>query len=115
MSEQFALDLDGPARRDAGIARATANTPDELRLATQQAIDLCASYPYQFTAEDVRRVLERDGWDLTGMSPGFLGAALRTAAAQGRIRTHGMTIPAARADAHARRLLLWGPVRTDDL
>jgi hypothetical protein len=111
MEHQLSLELDGPTRRDRGMATATAATSPELRTATRTAIAHCADRPYAFTVEDVRRQLERDGWNLTGISPGFLGAAIRSAASDGLIVTYGMTIPSPRPDAHSRRLLLWHPSR----
>jgi hypothetical protein len=59
-----------------------------------------------FTAEDVRAYLGRFVRDLPDVGK-VLGARMRAAAIRGDIYTLGETNTAKRADAHARRMLVW--------
>jgi len=102
--------FDGPQLRDAGIAAA-----ERDRTLVIQAVDVgirfaAANADGGFTAEDVRANLGRYVRDLEDVGK-VIGGRMRAAAGRGEIHTRGETVTARRADAHARRMLVW--YRTD--
>jgi hypothetical protein len=101
----------GPQLRDYGIDAATRD-----RTLVAQAVDtallVCAAGNDGFTAEDVRALLGRYVRDLDDVSK-VIGGRVRAAALRGDIYTRGETVCAKRADAHARRMLVW--YRKDDV
>ena len=102
--------FDGPQLRDAGIAAA-----ERDRTIAIQAVDVAirfaaANATAGFTAEDVRSQLGRYVRDLEDVSK-IIGGRIRAASGRGEIWTRGETVTARRADAHARRMLVW--YRTD--
>jgi hypothetical protein len=103
--------VSGAQLRDDGISAA-----EHDRVLVSHAVDtaltICAAGSVGFTAEDVRAMLGRYVRDLEDVSK-VIGGRVRAAALRGDIYTKGETVCAKRADAHARRMLVW--YRKDDL
>jgi hypothetical protein len=97
--------FDGPQLRDAGIAAAERDRTLIIQ-AVDTSIRVCAEGDDGFTAEDVRAYLGRYVRDLDDVSK-VIGGRIRKAANNGLIYTRGETVTAKRADAHARRMLVW--------
>ena len=96
----------GAQLRDRGITAA-----ERDRTLVVQAVDTAIrtaahAMPDGFTAEDVRGLLGRYVRDLDDVGK-VIGGRMRAAASSGLIWTNGRTVTAKRADAHARRMLVW--------
>lgn len=95
----------GEQLRDSGIMAAEHHRTLIIK-AVDTAIRVCADGDDGFTAEDVRAYLGRYTRDLEDVSK-VIGGRIRKAANGGLIYTRGETVTAKRADAHARRMLVW--------
>ena len=95
----------GPQLRDFGIDAAERDRT-LICQAVDTALAICAAGDDGFTAEDVRALLGRYVRDLEDVSK-VIGGRVRAAAVRGDIYTRGETVKAQRADAHARRMLVW--------
>jgi hypothetical protein len=97
LSEQLAVE---------GMAASENNVAPAITRQVDRAIDYCARFETDgFTSEDVRLRLGHFG-ELASVSK-VIGSRMNSTAKAGRIYTRGETRKATRAEAHARRLLVW--------
>ncbi len=97
----------GEQLRDYGISAAERDRTLAIQ-AVDVAIGQCCRLRASFTAENVRDILGRYVRDLDDVSK-VIGGRIRAAAVAGTIWTKGETVRARRANAHARRMLVWYP------
>lgn len=91
----------GPERRDDALLAVETGSPLSWLIQARRVIRELAATGEPFTSDDVWARLDHPP------EPRALGAAIRTLAIQGEIRTTGRTRPSTRPECHARPVAIW--------